>query len=83
MAELVEIPGVGPVTAGALAEQGLGSVKKVAKAKVKQVAAVPGFGEVRARRVRDAARDLAGTSAKAKKKTKKAKGKGKKNRRRK
>ena len=80
MAELEDISGVGPATAEALAEQGLGSVKKVAKAKVKHVAATPGFGEVRARRVRDAARDLVDTQKKpkAKKKGKRKKGKKKK-----
>jgi len=71
--ELEEIPGVGPATAGALTGQGLGSVKKVARAKVKQVAATPGFGEIRARRVRDAARHLGSVASKPKKKAPKAK----------
>jgi NAD-dependent DNA ligase len=85
MAQLEDIHGVGPATATALAEQGLGSVKKVAKAKVKHVAAVPGFGAVRARTVRNSARTLVEVP-KAKKNGKKhpkAKKHDKKNRRRK
>ena len=82
MAELEDIAGVGPATAGALSERGLGSVKKVARAKVKHVAAVPGFGPLRARAVRDAARDLVDPKKPKKAKGKK-KGKAKKNRRRK
>ena len=56
MAELHEIKGVGPATATRLAEHGLTSTKKLAKADLDAIVAVPGFGPVRAAAVRDAAR---------------------------
>ena len=56
MAELHEIKGVGPATAARLAEHGLTSTKKLAKADLDAIVAVPGFGPVRAALVRDAAR---------------------------
>lgn len=56
MAALHEIKGVGPATATRLAEHGLTSTKKLAKADLDAIVAVPGFGPVRAAAVRDAAR---------------------------
>ena len=56
MAELHEIKGVGPATAARLAEHGLTSTKKLAKADLDAIVAVPGFGPVRAAAVRSAAR---------------------------
>jgi nucleotidyltransferase/DNA polymerase involved in DNA repair len=56
MAELNDIRGIGPATAAALAAHGLDSVKKLAKAGIDAIAAVPGFGPIRAERVRAEAR---------------------------
>ncbi len=56
MAELHDLRGIGPATATALAEHGLTSVKKLAKADLDRITAVPGFGPVRAGIVRAEAR---------------------------
>jgi len=52
MAELHDIRGIGPATATLLADHGLTSVKKLAKADLDAITAVPGFGPVRAAAVR-------------------------------
>lgn len=77
MPQLQEVQGVGPATATALADHGLGSVKKLGRAKVKAVAKVPGFGRVRARAVRDAARTHGEPKADPRKAKKAAKKNGK------
>lgn len=56
MAELHDIRGIGPATAVALADHGLTSVKKLAKADLDAITAIPGFGPVRAAAVRAEAR---------------------------
>jgi Helix-hairpin-helix domain len=90
-AVITDITGIGPAAAAALGEQGLGSVKALARASVDQVSAVPGFSAARAQNVIAAAAELLGTAAdnpetgskdkkdkKDKKKKKKDKGKNKK-----
>lgn len=52
MAELHDIRGIGPATATLLADHGLTSVKKLAKADLDAITAVAGFGPVRAAAVR-------------------------------
>ncbi len=56
MAELQDISGIGPATAALLGDHGLTSVKKLAKADLAAITAVPGFGPTRARAVQAAAR---------------------------
>ena len=56
MADLEDIRGVGAATASTLADHGLTSVKKLAKAGIDAITAVPGFGVIRATAVRDEAR---------------------------
>lgn len=72
MAELRDIRGIGPATAMALADHGLTSVKKLAKAGLDAIVAVPGFGPVRAAAVRAEARAV--VPAKGPAKGSKAKG---------
>lgn len=60
MPELSDLRGIGPVTAAVLAEHGLGSVSKLARAGIDALTAVPGFGAARARAVLDAAREAVG-----------------------
>ncbi|HMQ26620.1 MAG TPA: helix-hairpin-helix domain-containing protein, partial [Acidimicrobiales bacterium] len=60
MAELSDLRGIGPASAAVLAEHGLGTVSKLARAGVDALTAVPGFGATRARAVLDAARDALG-----------------------
>ena len=83
MAELRDIRGIGPATAVALADHGLTSVKKLAKAGIDAIIAVPGFGPIRAAAVRAEARAVIpakdakpeGNGAKAKPQKAKAKAK--------
>ena len=56
MAELHDIKGLGPATAARLAEHGLTSVKRLAKADPDALTAVPGFGPARAAAVQAEAR---------------------------
>ncbi len=53
--KIAKVRGVGPVTALALEEFGIKSVRKLAKAKPKKLAAVPGIGPIRAQQLIDAA----------------------------
>ena len=55
---IIDIPGIGPAAAAALAEHSINTLADLAKASVETVSAVPGFSEARATRVIDAARDL-------------------------
>ncbi len=52
---LTSIAGIGEGTAKVLAEHGIDSIKKLAKASVQDVMKVPGFGEIRAKTVLAAA----------------------------
>ena len=56
--ELTTISGVGEATAAELWRAGLRSVADVAAAAIEDIAAVPGFGYVRAQRVRAQAKDM-------------------------
>ena len=56
--ELTKISGVGEATAAELWRAGLHSVADVAAAAIEDIAAVPGFGYVRAQRVRALAKDM-------------------------
>ena len=60
---ITNIPGIGTVAADALAEHRITTLAQLARASVKQVAAVPGFSEARAARVIAAAGELLGASA--------------------
>ena len=55
---LTDIPGIGENTAAILAEHGIDSVKALKKGGMKKLAAVPGFGELRAANVLNAAEAL-------------------------
>jgi Holliday junction resolvasome RuvABC DNA-binding subunit len=55
---IIDIPGIGPAAAAALAEHSIKTLTDLAKASVETISAVPGFSEARATRVIDAARDL-------------------------
>ena len=61
--KLVEIRGVGANTAEILVGHGLRSVADVAKADVKKVTSIPGFGELRANDVIAAAAALLATNS--------------------
>lgn len=65
MKSLEEIPGIGPQTAGSLAEHGFPDVDAVAGAKVADLSAVPGFSAARAEKTIKAAKALTGTTKKA------------------
>ena len=74
MADLEDIRGVGAATAANLSDHGLTSVKKVAKAGIDSIVAIPGFGVIRAQAVRaEAQAALPEKAAKGKKKAKKQK----------
>jgi transcription termination factor NusA len=85
---IIDIQGIGPAAASALAENNVNSLKELAGASVDQIAAVPGFSAERAAKVIAAATDLlaaSGTSIpdeEPKKGGKKA-GKGKKDKKKK
>jgi hypothetical protein len=55
---LLEVPGIGADRAAALAENGIRSIEQLAGAAVADIAAVPGFGPVTARRSRQNAQEL-------------------------
>ena len=55
---ITDIAGVGPVAADALAEHGINTLTRLARASIERVAAVPGFSEARAARVIAAAAEL-------------------------
>ena len=87
---IIDIPGIGPAAAAALAEHSINTLTDLAKASVETVSAVPGFSEARAIKVIAAANALLPATdeapvvteqpaGKARKdsKTKKGKGKGK------
>ena len=86
---IIDIPGIGPAAAEALAEHRIKTVAGLARASVEKVSAVPGFSEARAAKVIAAANQLLPTpdetpavkdtaSGKDKKDKKGKKGKGKK-----
>lgn len=56
---LLEVKGIGPASVKLLAETGINSAEDLADAKLGRVIAIPGFSELRANRVMQAARDLA------------------------
>ena len=87
---IIDIPGIGPAAAEALAEHRIKTVAGLASASVEKVSAVPGFSEARAAKVIAAAnellpapdetpavKDTASSKDKKDKKGKKGKGKGK------
>jgi len=59
---ITDISGIGPAAANALAEHGIHNLKALAKAGVEQVSSVPGFSDVRSRKVIAAAAELLGSS---------------------
>ena len=61
---LIEVNGIGPATAKALAEHGIISAEDLAKAELGTIMAVPGFSEIRANKSIAAARAVV-TSAPA------------------
>jgi NAD-dependent DNA ligase len=77
---IIDIPGIGPAAAKALAEHGIRTLANLSRASVKKIASVPGFSEARATQViADAAELLTASgitpSAKEKESGKKDKGK--------
>lgn len=56
---LLEVKGIGPASVKLLAETGIHSAEDLAGAKLGRVIAIPGFSELRANRVMQAARELA------------------------
>ena len=87
---IIDIPGIGPAAAEALAEHRINTLSGLARASVEMVSAVPGFSEARAAKVIAAAnqllptpdetpavKDTASGKDKKDKKGKKGKGKGK------
>jgi Holliday junction resolvasome RuvABC DNA-binding subunit len=58
MPEIVEIRGVGPVLAKACADNGYGSVQKIAMAPLDELVVVPGVSDARARQLIAAAQAL-------------------------
>ena len=83
-AAIIDIPGIGPVTAASLAEHGYRTPRKLAGASIEKLASVPGFSTARDSKVIAADRELlsADTHTKAAgarrpHKDKKAKGKDK------
>jgi len=59
---IIDITGIGPAAAEALAEHRIRTVATLARASVEKVSTVPGFSEVRATRVIAAATELLATS---------------------
>ena len=55
---IIDITGIGPAAAAALADHGLGSLKALASASVDKVSAVPGFSAARAQKAIAAAAEL-------------------------
>ena len=55
---IIDIPGIGPAAAEALAEHRIKTVAGLARASVEKVSAVPGFSEARAAKVIAAANQL-------------------------
>ena len=60
--EIIDIPGIGPAAAAALAEHGIKSVASLSKASVERISAIPGFSEARAAGVIAAAAELLAAS---------------------
>ena len=58
--QLTEINGIGAATAAGLNKAGIGGVHDLANASIEDIAAVPGFGYVRAQQVRGLARFFLG-----------------------
>ena len=56
--DIIDIPGIGPAAAEALAEHRIKTVAGLARASVEKVSAVPGFSEARAAKVIAAATEL-------------------------
>ena len=59
---IIDIPGIGPAAAEALAEHRIRGLVSLARASVEKVSAVPGFSEARAARVIAAAAELLAAS---------------------
>jgi hypothetical protein len=57
-ATLLDVPGIGAGRAEALAENGIRSIEQLASAAVADIAAVPGFGPITARRSKQTAQEL-------------------------
>ena len=57
--DVINVKGIGPSAANVLIDQGIGTAEALAAAAVALVAAIPGFGEARARQVIEAAAELA------------------------
>ncbi len=55
---IIDIPGIGPAAAAALAEHRIKTLAELARASVETVSAVPGFSEARAIKVIAAANEL-------------------------
>jgi predicted RecB family nuclease len=55
---ITDVPGIGPTTAEALAEHRIKTVRALANASLEKIAAVPGFSEARAAKVKAAAAAL-------------------------
>jgi len=55
---IIDIPGIGPATADALAEHRIRGVASLARASVEKIATIPGFSEARAAKVIAAAAEL-------------------------
>jgi hypothetical protein len=78
---IIDIQGIGPTAASALAENNINTLKALARASADQIAAVPGFSAERAAKVILAATELlaaSGTSVPAEDKAKKGAKKGSK-----
>jgi hypothetical protein len=60
--EIIDIPGIGPAAAAALAEHGIKSVASLSEATIERITAIPGFSEARAAGVIAAAAELLATS---------------------
>ena len=54
---ITEVRGIGASTAAVLAKHGFSSAEDLASASIADIAAVPGFGESRAQKIKDAAND--------------------------
>ena len=62
---IIDIPGIGPVAAEALAEHHITTVYQLSRSSIEKVAAVPGFSEARAARAIAAATELHGEPVRA------------------
>ena len=60
-----DIPGIGPAAAKTLKENGFKSLQEIASATIDQLAAVPGFGPIRAGRIIHAANEVLSDAADA------------------